>query len=206
MTNEEPQFLINEFLVKNQKELEDVIKELQPKNLPPDVAKVKFMRELTLNLCKAQSRINHKKELETKVLKLELEKKKAELLRKLNEPKKTIFPPIQKIKEELPLPPSPVAKETNFQQYITDPNVKEIICNGPDQNITIKYTNNETKLLPPLNKQELNHLIQDIAQQAKTEISPQKPFLATEINNKKVQANLGTEFLEPRLTIVIKSL
>jgi len=204
MNNQEPQFLINEFLVKNQKELEEVINELKPKKLPPDVVKVKFMRELTLNLLKAQANINHKRELEKKVLRLELEKKKVELLKKLNEPK---FIQIKKteIKEELPLPPTPIRKETNFQQYITDPNVKEILCNGPDQNITIKYKNNETKSLPPLNRLELNHLIQDIALQAKTEVSPTKPFLATEINNKKIQANLGTDFLEPRLTIVLKS-
>lgn len=204
MNNQEPHFLINDFLVKNQKELEEVITKLKPQKLPPEIHKVKFMRELVLNLCKAQTRLKQKKGLDQKQLKIELEKKKAELLKKINEQNKPQFIQIKKI-EEIPLPPLPVKKEINLQEYINDQNIKEIICNGSDQNITIKYDNNEIKTLPPLSKLELNHLIQDIAQQTKSEISPQKPFLATEINNKKIQANIGTEFLEPRLTIVKKS-
>ena len=209
---QEPFFITNDYLEKNQKELEKVIQALQPKYQPPEIHKVKFMRELTLNLIQAQYRKKHKtniKKIKTKQL---LEKRKKELLEKLEKPIKETLKPIKEtiepIKQQEVLPPPPIPetnqsiKETKLQEYFKDQNVKEIICKGPDQKIIIKFLDNKTKTLPKQNKQELNHLIQDLAQQTNQEISPQKPFLASELNNKKIQANLGTDYLEPRFTII----
>ncbi|MAG20271.1 hypothetical protein CL618_02460 [archaeon] len=50
-------------------------------------------------------------------------------------------------------------------------------------------------------EQELNNLIRKIAKKAEQKVSKDTPILSTSINNIKIQATLGTELAEPKITI-----
>ena len=198
--------MVNDFLEKSQKELEKVLENIKytPKDF--NVHRARFMRELTLNLTKAAYRKKHKKEIDKLKIKKELEQKKQELLRLLE--KRQQPQPLQQPQAmPLPPPPPPPGKGPStppgnpLQEQIQDPNVKDITITV-DKEISINYINNESKTVPAMNKEQMNDLIKDLAKQTHQELSKEKPFLATEINNKKVQANLGTEFMAPRLTII----
>ena len=209
----EPHFIVNDFLEKSQKELHKVLEPIHQKPKDFNVHRARFMRELILNMAKAQYHHKHKKEIEKKQLLEELEAKKQQLLEKLKEKelKNHKLETLPKKETPLPPPPPPPGKEPStpsvptgenpLKQYLNDKNVKEITAQ-PNRETKITFLDNKTKTEKKLSKEEINNIIKDLAKQSNQTLTKEKPFLATELNNKKIQANLGTEFMAPRLTII----
>jgi len=87
---------------------------------------------------------------------------------------------------------------------LEEKNVSEIICNGPNEPLTINIKNrgNLSTNISYLTSEAVNEQINILATKAKTILSEDKPFLDTMLPNKfHVQANLGTEFSKPRFIL-----
>ena len=81
--------------------------------------------------------------------------------------------------------------------------IKEIVCNGINEKITISLKNKslETNISYP-DMETMNEQIKILAKRANKEVSTDYPFLDAELPNKlQVQANLGTEYSQPRFII-----
>ena len=81
--------------------------------------------------------------------------------------------------------------------------IKEIVCNGVNEKITISLKDKslETNISYP-DMETMNDQIIILAKRANQEVSADHPFLDAELPNKlQVQANLGTEYSQPRFII-----
>lgn len=104
--DEEPQFLVNDFLIKDIEEMRKVLKTVNNKQ-PVNTERVVFFQDFTSHLVKAYYTQKQSEEVEKQRLKAELEKKKQELLEKIEQVKQKqeeikIETPIELIKPETP--------------------------------------------------------------------------------------------------------
>jgi len=81
--------------------------------------------------------------------------------------------------------------------------LEEVICDGTNQNlkISLKGKPNMETNISYLSLEDLNEQIKILAKKANQEITEEKPFLDAQIGKYHVQANLGTEYSQPRFII-----
>lgn len=82
---------------------------------------------------------------------------------------------------------------------IDDRNVKEIICEK--NQIKIKYREVEMQTNISVNQDEINEIINNIAQKVNVKLSKNNPFLSTVFKGLTIQASLGSEYMEPSFVI-----
>ena len=90
-----------------------------------------------------------------------------------------------------------------IESLICDSNIKSISISLQDPVLVSHKTAGRLQTnIKFKTEQQLNSLIQKIAKRAHQEVSKSSPILSTTIGNSKIQATLGTELAEPKLTII----
>jgi len=87
---------------------------------------------------------------------------------------------------------------------LEDKDVKEIVCNGKNQPLTINYK--EKHEIPTNIKfdsdEEINNFIKLLALKSKQNLSSERPFFNAIIDNMTINGTLGTEFIKPKFVIM----
>lgn len=129
---EEPQFLVNDFLAKSQKELERVMREIN-REPPAYYNEAKFLREFTNNLLRAYVNQRNRENTEKREkIRAELEKRKNEILKEITN--ETRLKPI--VKKELN--PKPILTQAQVEEMASPPSQKELeeVFGGTAEKIT----------------------------------------------------------------------
>ncbi len=87
---------------------------------------------------------------------------------------------------------------------LEDVNVKEIVCSGKGRPLTIRYKDKQDiqTNLTFSTDQEINKFITLLADKAHQKISVENPFLTLDLDQFKIQATFGSEFITPKFVII----
>lgn len=85
---------------------------------------------------------------------------------------------------------------------INNQEIKEIICDGPDQSLKTVENTKERIIELKLTDQEINDIIQILALKSEQKVTKENPFLMTQYKNLNIQATITTEHSQPRFVIV----
>lgn len=94
------------------------------------------------------------------------------------------------------------AEYGKITNLINNQEIEEIICDGPDQSLKTVANNKEKIIELQLTDQEINDIIQLLAQKSEQKVSKENPFLMTQYKNLNIQATITTEHSQPRFVIL----